>query len=104
MDNTLRRNGLQRISDLIGLQGHQLMHLRGVGANGLQELREGLEQLGLPFPLKFDPAMAFNPPEPLAQAIANSVSETIFVSANRLVLSYSTFATWASASARLSSA
>jgi hypothetical protein len=76
MDNTLRRNGLQRISDLIGLEEHQLMHLRGVGANGLLELREGLEQLGLPFPLKFDPAMAFNPPEPLAQAIANSISST----------------------------
>jgi hypothetical protein len=76
MENTLRRNGLQRISDLIGLEEHQLMHLRGVGANGLLELREGLEQLGLPFPLKFDPAMAFNPPEPLAQAIANSISST----------------------------
>ena len=74
MDNTLRRNGLQRISDLIGLEEHQLMHLRGVGANGLQELREGLERLGLPFPLRLDPAEVFTPPAPLVEAIATVCS------------------------------
>jgi hypothetical protein len=70
MDNRLRRNRLQRISDLIGLEESQLLRLRGVGANGLQELRDGLERLGLPFPLVVDPAQAFNPPAPLAEAIA----------------------------------
>jgi len=70
MDNTVRRNGLQRISDLIGLEEHQLLHLRGVGANGLQELREGLERLGLPFPLRLDPAEVFTPPAALVEAMA----------------------------------
>jgi len=70
MDNTLRRNGLQRISDLIGLEEPQLLRLRGLGANGLQELSDGLERLGLPFPLRLDPAETFTPPAPLAEAIA----------------------------------
>jgi len=70
MDNTLRRNGLQRISDLIGLEERQLLRLRGLGANGLQELSDGLERLGLPFPLRLDPAETFTPPAPLAEAIA----------------------------------
>jgi hypothetical protein len=70
MDNAVRRNGLQRISDLIGLEEHQLLHLRGVGANGLQELREGLERLGLPFPLRLDPAEVFTPPAALVEAMA----------------------------------
>jgi hypothetical protein len=70
MENTVRRNGLQRISDLIGLEEHQLLHLRGVGANGLQELREGVERLGLPFPLRLDPSERFTPPAALVEAMA----------------------------------
>jgi hypothetical protein len=76
MDNTLRRNGLQRISDLVGLEEPQLLRLRGVGANGLQELSNGLERLGLPFPLRLDPAEAFTPPAPLAEAIAAAFSSS----------------------------
>jgi hypothetical protein len=73
MENSLRRNGHHQLSDLIGLDEEQVLGLRGVGSNGLQELRDGLERLQLPFPLTapaaelFTPQRAFDlfmPPQP----------------------------------------
>lgn len=70
LDNALRRNRIHRISDLIGLREEQILSLRSVGATGLAELRDGLERLGLPFPLVLEPEQTFTPPAPLAEAIA----------------------------------
>lgn len=74
LDNALRRNEIHRISDLIGRKEPQLLSLRSVGANGLRELRDGLERLGLPIPLVLDLEQTFTPPAPLAEAIAAVVS------------------------------
>lgn len=67
MENSLRRNGFHRLSDLIGLGEEQVLALRGVGHQGLEELRAGLERLGLTFPLAPDRTEPFIPPAPLTQ-------------------------------------
>jgi Bacterial RNA polymerase, alpha chain C terminal domain len=61
MENTLRRNGCHQLRDLIGLDEQQLRGLRGVGNNGLQELRDGLARLQLPFPLTAAAAATYAP-------------------------------------------
>ena len=60
--NALRRQGLSSIRDLAGLQDWQLLNLRNFGTRGLQEVRDGLERLGLAFPLPLDQAEGFTPP------------------------------------------
>jgi len=72
-ENALRRNRLHQISDLAGLQDWQLLSLRTFGDRALREVRDGLERLGLPFPLPLDQAVGVTPAAPPVEAIAAAV-------------------------------
>jgi hypothetical protein len=71
MENALRRHRFHRISDLVGLEEAQLLCLHNIGSGGVQDLRAGLERLGLPFPLRLDSSSDVIPPAPLSPTGTN---------------------------------
>lgn len=57
-DNSLRRNGLHLIADLVGMDEQRLQSYRNCGAASLNEVRSGLARLGLELPFSSEQAMA----------------------------------------------